>query len=337
MYPILRRLLFFLPAESSHTLAMVGINLVYKLGLSRLLRAQPRKSPTSVLGLDFAHPVGLAAGLDKNGDYIDALASLGFAFIEVGTLTPRPQRGNPKPRLFRLGPEQAIINRMGFNNKGIDHAVAQITRRKSTVPIGVNIGKNLDTAVEDANEDYLHCLRACYPVADYVTINISSPNTPDLRNLQFGEYLDGLLRAMKKEQTKLEQQHGRYVPLLVKISPDLDTEEIDAVCHSIRSHGIDGIIATNTTISREGVSGSPWADEAGGLSGAPLTAKAAQVAAQAQQNVGDLVPVIAVGGIMNAADAGARLAAGASLVQLYTGFIYQGPQLITEITRTLDD
>ncbi|MEQ8953774.1 MAG: quinone-dependent dihydroorotate dehydrogenase, partial [Gammaproteobacteria bacterium] len=308
-----------------------------QLGLTGLVRAQTWNRVTSVLGLEFAHPVGLAAGLDKNADYIDPLAALGFAFIEVGTLTPKPQRGNPKPRLFRLPQERAIINRMGFNNKGIDHAVARIARRRSTVPVGVNIGKNLDTPVERAVDDYLLCYQKCYRVADYVTINVSSPNTPDLRNLQFGEYLDGLLKAMMKEQTRLQQQHNRYVPLLVKIAPDLSGDEIDAVCKSIRSHGIDGVIATNTTVSREGVSSSSHRDEAGGLSGAPLGDRATEVLARVASNLGDLVPVVAVGGIMNAADARAKILAGAALVQIYTGFIYRGPQLIADIVKGLDD
>ncbi len=328
LYAIVRFLLFLLPAELSHDLGLKGLRLLQRCGLLGLLRPALPAVPVRAFGLDFPHPVGLAAGLDKNADYIDVLGALGFGFVEVGTVTPRPQDGNPEPRLFRLPGERALINRMGFNNKGVDHLVAQLQKRQWRGIVGVNIGKNLATAVENAAQDYLHCLRKVYPYADYVVVNLSSPNTPGLRKLQFGEQLDQLLAALKAEQAQLAAQHGRRVPLLVKIAPDLSPPEIAQIAATFRKHALDGVIATNTTLGRAGVEESPLAQEAGGLSGAPLTVTGNRVVKLLCQALGPTVPVIGVGGIMQGSDAVARLQAGAVLVQLYTGFIYAGPALL---------
>jgi len=328
LFHILRACLFLLPAELSHELGLKGLRFLHRCGLLGLLKPEVPMLPCQVWGLGFPNPVGLAAGLDKNADYIDALGTLGFGFIEVGTVTPRPQTGNKKPRLFRLARERAIINRMGFNNKGVDHLVVQLQRRRYRGIVGVNIGKNLDTAVEHAVDDYLHCLRKVWPVADYVVVNLSSPNTPGLRKLQFGAELEHLLAALGNERRQLAVQHGRNVPLLVKIAPDLTAEEIAGIAGSFQRHGIDGVIATNTTLARDGVAGSPHCGEAGGLSGAPLTQSSTQVLAQLCRALGSSMPVIGVGGIMEGADALGKLQAGATLVQLYSGFIYAGPALI---------
>lgn len=309
------------------------MNLSRRLGLSALLAADTERfaQAKTVMGIKFPHLVGLAAGLDKNADYIDALDALGFAFLELGTLTPRPQPGNPRPRLFRLKSEQAIINRLGFNNKGIDYALDKIRKRKSSGIIGINIGKNFDTPVEQASQDYLSCLRSCYCLADYITINISSPNTPGLRSLQLGDELNKLLDELKQEQSRLNQEFGRYVPLAVKLAPDLSDEEIQSCCNSLVSREIDGVIATNTTLDRQSISRHKLAGETGGLSGAPLTQLSCSVLKKIKSHVGDLIPIIGVGGIMNAEQALARIEAGADLLQIYTGFIYSGPDLISEI------
>lgn len=333
LYRILREILFCLPAEASHDVALRAMALGERLGLSGLLAARGVGEPCTVMGIEFPHRVGLAAGLDKNADYVDALAALGFGFLEVGTLTPRPQPGNPKPRLFRLAAEQAIINRMGFNNKGIEHACARLARRRSQGVIGINIGKNFDTPVQQAVQDYQICLHACYALADYVTINISSPNTPGLRSLQLGDELNRLLDTLKQEQANLTAKHGRHVPLLVKLAPDLSEQELKSCCDSLTSRAIDGVIATNTTLNRSRIADSPYAGEAGGLSGAPLTEAATAVIAGIKSHVGSRLPIIGVGGIMSAADAQAKLDAGADLLQIYSGFIYHGPQLIDDILR----
>ena len=327
LFRIARFFLFLLPAELSHTLGLQGLRLLARCGVLRLLRPAVPACPVQVFGLQFPNPVGLAAGLDKNADYLDALGELGFGFIEVGTVTPRPQPGNPQPRLFRLASAQAIINRMGFNNKGVAHLVARLRARRFPGIVGVNIGKNLTTAVEDAEQDYLYCLRAVYPVADYVVVNLSSPNTPGLRTLQFGEQLASLLAILTQEREQLQAKYGRRVPLLVKIAPDLAGEEIDAVAATFRRFPLDGVIATNTTLARSGVEGA-HAAEAGGLSGAPLSQAATEVLARLHQALAGSMPIIGVGGIMQGTDAAAKQAAGASLVQLYSGFIYQGPALI---------
>jgi dihydroorotate dehydrogenase len=277
--------------------------------------------------------VGLAAGLDKNADYVDALGKLGFGFIEVGTVTPLPQDGNPQPRLFRLADDLAIINRMGFNNKGVDHVVAQLEKRKWRGIVGVNIGKNLTTAVENAVDDYLVCLRKVYHVADYVVVNLSSPNTPGLRELQFGAQLEQLLATLKAEQGRLQAEHQRRVPLLVKIAPDLSDEEIAGIAATFIKYKVDGVVATNTTLERPGVEDSLHGNEAGGLSGLPLRRRSTQVQRKLCQALGPDMPVIGVGGIIWGTDALEKFKAGARLVQLYSGFIYEGPELIRTVVN----
>lgn len=333
MYSFLRNLLFCLPAEASHKLALNTMSLSRQIHLSPLIAADNKglATPKTVMGVEFPHIVGLAAGLDKNADHIDALEALGFGFVEVGTLTPRPQPGNPKPRLFRLASEQAIINRMGFNNKGIDHALKKIAQRRGNAVLGINIGKNFDTPVEQANDDYIICLQKSYEFADYITINISSPNTPGLRTLQYGDELNGLLDSLKQEQARLEVMHGRHVPLAVKLAPDLTDDEIRTCCESIKSRDIEGIIATNTTLDKSKVKQHKHGSEAGGLSGAPLTEAACEVVGKIRDEVGSGFPIIGVGGIMNGEQAAARLDAGANLLQIYSGFIYSGPNLIRDI------
>jgi dihydroorotate dehydrogenase len=332
LYKLLRNILFCLPAEASHNFALRAMKLGDMVGASSLLAANTKHiaQPKRVMGIDFPHVIGLAAGLDKNADYVDALSSMGFGFIEVGTLTPRPQPGNPKPRMFRLKSEQAIINRLGFNNKGIEHACENISKLRNRGVLGINIGKNFDTPVEEANEDYLHCLRLGYQLADYITVNISSPNTPGLRNLQFGDEFNSLLDALKEEQASLREQHKLYTPIAVKLAPDMTEDQIASCCASLLSREFDAVIATNTTLDRSLVASHPLSEEAGGLSGAPLTEKSCEVLRCIKAEVGDRMPVIGVGGIMSADHAQQRLAAGADLLQLYTGFIYHGPPLIQQ-------
>ncbi|PCI73379.1 MAG: dihydroorotate dehydrogenase (quinone) [SAR86 cluster bacterium] len=333
MYKLLRNILFCLPAEASHNLALRAMKIGDGLGASALLAANTagKAAPTRVMGIDFPHVVGLAAGLDKNADYVDALASMGFGFIEVGTLTPRPQPGNPKPRMFRLKSEQAIINRLGFNNKGIEYACEKISKLRNRGVLGINIGKNFDTPVEQANQDYIHCLRRAYQLADYITVNISSPNTPGLRNLQFGDELNSLLDDLKEEQARLQVQHKIYTPISVKLAPDMTEEQIASCCESLLSRELDGVIATNTTLDKSSVAAHAYAEEAGGLSGAPLSEKSCEVLKCIKAEVGERMPIIGVGGIMSADLAQQRLEAGADLLQIYTGFIYQGPPLIEQI------
>lgn len=331
MYKLIQKFLFCLPAEASHSVTLPALDIAHRLGLLPLLRALPPASaPLQVMGIAFPNPVGLAAGLDKNADHIDALAALGFGFIEVGTLTPRPQPGNPKPRLFRLRAERAIINRMGFNNKGIDYALTQIARSRYTGVLGINIGKNFDTPVERAADDYLICMRKCYTAASYIVVNLSSPNTPGLRSLQFGDELPKLLALLKLEQASLTQQHGKKVPLVVKIAPDLSDTEIAMIASALLDNEIDGVIATNTTLERALVQTSVHKSEAGGLSGAPLTEQSTHVIRKLAEALAGRIPIIGVGGIMCGADARAKIAAGATLVQLYSGFIYAGPTLIRD-------
>jgi dihydroorotate dehydrogenase len=337
LYSLLRPLLFTLPAETSHTITLPLLDLAAGTGLIRLLASQPSHATArEVMGLQFPTAVGLAAGLDKNADHIDALAALGFGFIEVGTLTPRPQPGNPRPRLFRLAPERAIINRMGFNNKGIDHALAAIARSRFRGILGINIGKNFDTPVEKAADDYLICMRKCYAAASYIVVNLSSPNTPGLRSLQFGDDLQRLLGVLKTEQAALAVQHGRKVPLVVKIAPDLSDDEIRLIAGALRDNDIEGVIATNTTLDRSQVQSSVHKDQAGGLSGAPLVDKSTHVIRVLHDALGTGIPIIGVGGILSGDDAAAKIAAGASLVQLYTGFIYRGPALIAEALEAIE-
>ena len=337
MYRLIRSLLFRLPAEFSHDVALKAMRLCERLGVLRVIAANTKLNsiPKTVMGIEFPHTVGLAAGLDKNADYADALQALGFGWLELGTVTPRPQPGNPKPRMFRLASDKGIINRLGFNNKGIDHLLSQLASRKRQGIVGINIGKNAVTQLSDANEDYLIGLRKSYPVADYIAINISSPNTPGLRSLQYGEELDSLLGALVAERETLQKVHARYVPLAVKLAPDMSEDELTLCCSKLLAHKIDGVIATNTTFDRERVAGSRYAGETGGLSGAPLTDKACSTLAQIKRQVGDSMAIIGVGGIMTGRDAAARLEAGADLIQLYSGFIYEGPALIESALKEI--
>lgn len=328
MYKLLRDFLFLLPAEQAHQVALNGLKWANNLGLTQWAQAPRPAQAIQVMGLIFPNRVGLAAGLDKNGDYIDGLASLGFGFIEIGTVTPRPQPGNPQPRLFRLPQAKAIINRMGFNNQGIDYLIEQVKQARYQGILGINIGKNFDTAVENAAEDYLLCLRKAYPYAHYITINISSPNTPGLRKLQYGDDLKRLLTTLKQEQQRLHQTQQRLVPLAIKVAPDLSEAEIQAMAKVFAEVEIDALIATNTTLDRSVVQGMHHAKEPGGLSGLPLNQQSTQVIQQFRAAMPASIPIIGVGGILSGDDAKAKLAAGASLVQLYTGFIYRGPALV---------
>ncbi|MFO1351016.1 MAG: quinone-dependent dihydroorotate dehydrogenase [Gammaproteobacteria bacterium] len=334
-YPALRALLFQLPPETAHRAALGSLRMLCRTLPSRLLFGAIPRVPRRVMGIDFPNPVGLAAGLDKNGDFLQALACLGFGFVEIGTVTPRAQPGNPLPRLFRLPQAHAMINRMGFNNNGLEYLLGKVQRADFSGILGINIGKNRDTGMDRAVDDYLLGLRAVYRHADYVAVNISSPNTPGLRDLQFGAALEQLLAALKAAQAQLARQHGRYVPLAIKVSPDLDDGEIDQIAAALLRHGMDALIATNTTASRQGVEGLPHAAEAGGLSGAPLCDQATRVVGQFHARLGAQIPIIAAGGIMSGADACAKIAAGASLVQLYTGLVYRGPALIREVAEAL--
>ncbi len=334
-YSLLRSFLFRFDPEIAHDWTQRGLSLAPTLPLKLLCKRCVPDAPRRVMGLDFPNPVGLAAGLDKNGQCIKAWEALGFGFIEVGTVTPRPQPGNPKPRLFRLPQAQALINRMGFNNQGADALVKRVQRSGFKGVLGVNIGKNADTPVERASEDYLLGLRKVYPWASYITVNISSPNTPGLRDLQYGEALDRLLATLKAEQQRLADVHGRYAPLAIKIAPDLADADLRAVGQALLRHGIDAVIATNTTFSRAGVEALPYAQEAGGLSGAPLLARSTEVVRQLADVLEGRLPIIAAGGIFSGADAVGKITAGASLVQIYTGFIYRGPALIREAVQAL--
>ncbi len=338
MYSLLRPLLFRLDPETTHHLTLGGLRAAHSLGLSSLMAKRPPDNPRTVMGLTFPNPVGLAAGLDKNGDCIDGLAALGFGFIEIGTITPLPQPGNPEPRLFRLPQVNAIINRMGFNNDGVDKLIENVKRAEYRGILGINIGKNAATPIEKAADDYLICLRKVYAHASYVTVNISSPNTKNLRQLQGGDELDALLAQLKAEQLKLADTHGKYVPIAVKIAPDMESGQIAQIARLLTQHHIDAVIATNTTLSREGAENLPHGTETGGLSGAPLrgksTAVVRQLAAELQacheQGRGSALPIIGVGGILNGADAAEKIEAGAALVQLYSGLIYRGPALVGE-------
>ena len=330
MYTLARQLLFKLSPETSHELTIDLVGAGGRLGLNGLLCKTPASLPVKVMGLEFANPVGLAAGLDKNGDAIDGFAQLGFGFVEIGTVTPRPQPGNPKPRLFRLPEAEAIINRMGFNNLGVDHLLGRVQAAKYKGVLGINIGKNFDTPVERAVDDYLLCLDKVYAHASYVTVNVSSPNTPGLRSLQFGDSLKQLLEALRLRQEDLTRQHGKRVPLAIKIAPDMSDEETIEVARALVEAGMDAVIASNTTLSREGVQGLEFGDEAGGLSGAPVRDKSTHIVEVLAAELAGRLPIIAVGGITEGKHAGEKIAAGASLVQIYSGFIYKGPALIRE-------
>ena len=335
LYSAIRPLLFSLDPETAHHLTLDLLKLAQLSGLSGLISVQSTAKPVKVMGLEFNNPLGLAAGLDKNGDYIDALAALGFGFIEIGTVTPRPQPGNPKPRLFRLPEHEAIINRMGFNNLGIDHLLEQAGKRCYKGILGINIGKNADTPLERATEDYLIGLRKSYAAASYITINISSPNTKNLRQLQQGDEIKHLLESLKNEQNRLHSQHGKYTPIAVKIAPDLNDEEIRHIAGLLLDFGIDGVIATNTTIARDKIEGHMHAGESGGLSGAPVKDAATRVVRSLAEALQNRVPIIAAGGILNVEDAQEKLKAGASLLQIYSGLIYRGPKLLEEILNGL--
>jgi dihydroorotate dehydrogenase len=331
LYSLLRPLLFSLDPETTHRITLSAIKYAHQFKLlhDQSIDCKHRK----IMGLDFPNPIGLAAGLDKNGEYIKALATFGFGFIEIGTVTPRPQPGNLKPRLFRITQANAIINRLGFNNHGVDVVVQNIKNANYQGILGINIGKNFDTPVEKACDDYLECLRKVYYCASYIVINISSPNTPNLRKLQNTEEFDHLLNTLKSEQTKLADDYGKYTPLVVKIAPDLESIQITSIAMLLIKHKIDGVIATNSTLSRDKIEHLPHSNETGGLSGAPLTKLATNVICQLHDVLQDAVPVIGVGGIMCATDVQKKMDAGASLVQIYTGLIYRGPELVREAVK----
>jgi dihydroorotate dehydrogenase len=338
LYSLARPLLFALDPETAHNLTLPALRRAHELGMTGLAR-RPAPDPRTVMGITFPNPVGLAAGLDKDGAYIDGLAALGFGSIEIGTVTPRPQAGNPRPRIFRLPSARGVINRMGFNNGGVDAFVANVQasrfyQEKQGV-LGLNIGKNADTPIERAAEDYLHCLRKVYPYASYVTVNISSPNTQNLRQLQGASELDALLAQLKGEQSRLADEHGRYVPLALKIAPDIDADQIRDIGAALLRHGIDGVIATNTTLSRHHVENLRHGNQQGGLSGAPVFDLSNIVIRALKKEVGDAVPIIGVGGILSGRDAKAKIKAGAQLVQLYSGLIYRGPALVRECADAL--
>jgi dihydroorotate dehydrogenase len=322
-YKLIRPFLMKLDPEVAHHLTLNLLN-----AFSFALIPPIQNNPIELFGLNFPNPVGLAAGLDKNGDYIDALGGLGFGFLEIGTVTPKPQVGNPKPRLFRIPQRQAIINRMGFNNKGVDYLVAKVKQRKYRGVLGINIGKNATTPLENATDDYVHCLEKVYPYADYITVNISSPNTQGLRDLQGAKYLELLVTTLKSRQKQLATLHHKQVPLLVKIAPDLSDPELEEMAQIFLAHNIDGIIATNTTLARDGVKGCQSWNEAGGLSGGPLFDRATSVLTKLKTLVADRLPIIASGGILTTEHAKIKFAEGAKLIQLYTGLIYEGPKLV---------
>lgn len=338
LYALARPLLFSLDPEAAHNLTLPWLKKASRLGLTSII-SRPRPDPRTVMGITFPNPVGLAAGLDKDGAYIDGLASLGFGSIEIGTVTPRAQPGNPLPRMFRLPQANAIINRMGFNNGGVDAFVANVQASRffqnREGVLGLNIGKNADTPIERAADDYLHCLAKVYPYASYVTVNISSPNTKNLRQLQGGSELDSLLAALKDAQQRLADQHKRYVPIALKIAPDIDSEQIKTIAATLLRHRMDAVIATNTTITRDAVKGLAHAEETGGLSGAPVFELSNAVIRGLKSELGDSLPIIGVGGILSGDHAKAKFDAGASLVQLYTGLIYRGPTLIRECAAAL--
>ena len=334
MYNFARSLLFRLDPEASHGLALGALDTLHRVGGVQRVYGEPVSDPVELMGLRFSNRVGLAAGLDKNADHLDALGALGFGFVEVGTVTPKAQPGNPKPRLFRLAGHEAIINRFGFNNKGVEHLVAQVKKRHYRGVVGINIGKNLTTAVENALDDYLLCLEAVHSVADYIAVNISSPNTPGLRTLQFGEQLDALLGPIRSRSQALDSALGRKVPLLVKIAPDMSEEEVALVAGSIARNALDGVIATNTTIARDAVKSDPQSEEAGGLSGKPVFEASNRVIRLLRAQLPTL-PIIGVGGIDSGEAAAAKIAAGADLVQLYSGLIYQGPGLVKACAEAL--
>lgn len=335
MYSVVQKALFNMDPEWSHDFTLNWLKKTQHTPLNLTYKQTVADKPVTCLGLTFRNPIGLAAGLDKNGECIDAFAAMGFGFIEIGTVTPRPQSGNDKPRMFRLPEAEAIINRMGFNNKGVDYLVSQVEKSHYDGVLGINIGKNKDTPEDQALQDYLICLRKVYPHASYVTINISSPNTPGLRNLQYGEALDALLSGLKQEQSDLNSKYKKYVPILVKIAPDLNDEEIISIADSLKNAQMDGVIATNTTLDRSRVEGLEYASEAGGLSGSVLTEASLEVTRKLAVALDGAMPIIGVGGIDNVNSAKDRLEAGAQLIQVYSSLIYKGPKLIKDIANSL--
>ncbi len=336
MYSLARPFLFAFDAERAHALGLRAIEMAYRTGTNPLLARAIAPMPTRAFGLEFPNPVGLAAGMDKNGEHIDALLALGFGFVEIGTITPRPQQGNPKPRMFRLPREQAVINRMGFNNLGVDALVRNVERaRRRHGLLGINIGKNKDTPNEDAASDYLHCLEKVYALADYVTVNISSPNTAGLRELQEEQALRQLVSQLREAQEALAARHGKRVPMLVKVAPDLSDSDIDAAARVLSDLQVDGVIATNTTVARPGLEHNALSTEAGGLSGAPLLGQSTLVLRRLRARLPEAIPLIGVGGILSGADAVAKMAAGAALVQCYSGLVFRGPELIGECVEAM--
>lgn len=330
MYDLIRPLLFMLDAETAHGLTLYASDVAQRSGLSGFVNKPPADLPVNVFGIQFPNPVGLAAGLDKNGEHLDGLAALGFGFVEIGTVTPRPQPGNDKPRMFRLPEHEAVINRLGFNNGGIDALVRNVEKSTFRGVLGINIGKNKDTPNERAIDDYLLCLERAYPLASYITVNISSPNTQGLRDLQEEETLRRFIGTLRDAQERLAVQHGKRKPMLLKIAPDLTEGEMDAIAEVLLASGIDGVICTNTTIDRDRVAGHRFANETGGLSGKPVFEKSTAVLRGMAKRVGGRLPIIGVGGILDGDDAAAKLEAGASLVQVYSGLVYRGPRLINE-------
>ncbi|WP_196157844.1 quinone-dependent dihydroorotate dehydrogenase [Reinekea sp. G2M2-21] len=334
MYQFFKKILFMLSAETAHELTIDAFAAVTNLSLSGAIPGPKKQKPVTVFGIEFPNAVGLAAGLDKNGDAIDALGAFGFGFVEVGTVTPKPQPGNPQPRLFRIPEKEAIINRMGFNNKGVDYLVERVKKSNYSGVIGINIGKNKDTPEEEAVNDYLICLEKVYPVADYIAVNLSSPNTPGLRNLQFGENLAKLISALQARQQELDESH-KHTPILIKIAPDLTDEEVKSLAATFNELKVEGVIATNTTVSRDAVEGCVHAEETGGLSGSPVRDQSNHVLKLFREQLDDSIPLIGVGGVMSEHDAEEKLKMGADLVQVYTGFIYQGPGLIKKAVERL--
>lgn len=334
-YDLARRFMFTRDAEWAHDFALNNLRRFANTPLSAAWSQSVANKPVNFLGLEFKNPVGLAAGLDKNAECIDAFAQMGFGFVEVGTVTPRPQAGNDKPRMFRLPQSNAIINRMGFNNKGVDNLVNNVKAAKYDGILGINIGKNKDTPNEQGKDDYIHCMRKVFEYASYITVNISSPNTPGLRDLQYGAALDDLLQSLKNEQLDLIAKHNKNVPMLVKIAPDLDPIQIEQVSESLLTNKIDGVIATNTTLERSLVQGQQYADEAGGLSGAPVRERSTYIVSELKRLTNNQLPIIGVGGIDDVQSAKEKMNAGADLIQVYTGFIYKGPQLVKSIINGL--
>ena len=334
-YPFVRKALFQLDPERAHEMTFSQLRRVTGTPLEFLVRQKVPAKPVTCMGLNFKNPLGLAAGLDKNGECIDAFAAMGFGSIEIGTVTPRPQPGNDKPRIFRLVAAEGLINRMGFNNLGVDNLVENVKKAHFDGVLGINIGKNKDTPVEQGKDDYLICMDKVYAYAGYIAINISSPNTPGLRTLQYGDALDDLLAAIKNKQQALAEKHHKYVPVAVKIAPDLSEEELIQVADSLVRHNIDGVIATNTTLDRSLVQGMNYASETGGLSGRPLQLKSTEIIRRLAGELAGRLPIIGVGGIDSVMAAREKMAAGASLVQIYSGFIYKGPPLVKEIVTHL--